>query len=95
MVSFGSTSICRGEGRAITLEVEGSESGCGAQVEFEAGQDQLANLEARQASLKETMLRISGAIQVSQEVLAASSEQSGSKPPELEITSEQEVEEHR
>ena len=63
------------------------------EAEFQAGQEQLANLEARQASLKETMLRISGAIQVLQEVLAASPEPPGSERPELEIASEQEVEE--
>jgi hypothetical protein len=50
------------------------------QAEFEAGQNMLADLEARQANLKETMLRISGAIQVLQEVLGASEQQSGSEP---------------
>lgn len=33
-------------------------------TEFEAGQKMLAELEARQANLRETLLRISGAIQV-------------------------------
>ncbi len=37
--------------------------------EFEAGQKMLAELEAKQANLRETLLRISGAIQVLQEVL--------------------------
>lgn len=39
-------------------------------AEFEAGQKMLAELEARQANVRETMLRISGAIQVLEEVLA-------------------------
>lgn len=39
-------------------------------AEFEAGQKMLAELEARQASLRETLLRISGAIQVLEEELA-------------------------
>ncbi|MBD2099867.1 hypothetical protein [Leptolyngbya sp. FACHB-261] len=39
-------------------------------AEFKAGQDMLAELEAKQASLRETMLRISGAIQVLEEVLS-------------------------
>ncbi len=37
--------------------------------EFEAGQKVLADLEAKQANLRETMLRISGAIQVLEEML--------------------------
>jgi predicted nuclease with TOPRIM domain len=40
-------------------------------AEFEAGQKMLANLEARQAELRNTLLRISGAIQVLEEMLAA------------------------
>jgi predicted nuclease with TOPRIM domain len=38
--------------------------------EFETGQKMLAELEAKQANLRETLLRISGAIQVLQELLA-------------------------
>ena len=38
--------------------------------EFEAGQKMLADLEAKQANLRETLLRISGAVQVLQELLA-------------------------
>jgi predicted nuclease with TOPRIM domain len=41
--------------------------------EFEAGQKMLAELEAKQANLRETLLRISGAIQVLQEMLSANS----------------------
>jgi len=38
-------------------------------AEFEAGQKMLADLEARQTQVRETMLRISGAIQVLEEML--------------------------
>lgn len=38
--------------------------------EFEAGSKALAELEARQANMKSTLLRISGAIQVIEEELA-------------------------
>lgn len=40
-------------------------------AEFDAGQKMLGDLESRQAQLRETMLRISGAIQVLEELLAA------------------------
>ena len=39
-------------------------------AEFEAGQKTLAELEAKEASVRQTMLRISGAIQVLEELLA-------------------------
>ena len=39
------------------------------QQEFESGQQVLAELEQRQQALKETLLRISGAMQVLQELL--------------------------
>lgn len=39
-------------------------------TEFESGQKMLADLEAKQANLKTTLLRISGAIQVLEELLA-------------------------
>jgi hypothetical protein len=42
--------------------------------EFETGQQQLAELDGRRAQLTETMLRISGAIQVLEELL-------GERPP--------------
>ena len=38
-------------------------------AEYESGQRMLANLEIRQQNLREAMLRISGAIQVIEEVL--------------------------
>ena len=44
-------------------------------AEYESGQQVLAELEAKQANLKETLLRISGAIQVLEEELARSTEQ--------------------
>lgn len=42
--------------------------------EFEAGQKMMADLEARQTGLRETLLRISGAIQVLEETLGTSDE---------------------
>ena len=39
-------------------------------AEYESGQKMLAELEAKQANLRETLLRISGAIQVLEEELA-------------------------
>lgn len=39
-------------------------------AEFEAGQKMLADLEAKQANIRNTMMRISGAIQVLEEELA-------------------------
>jgi len=41
--------------------------------EYEAGQRMLADLESRQAQLRETLLRISGAVQVPEEMLAMES----------------------
>jgi predicted nuclease with TOPRIM domain len=42
-------------------------------AEFESGQKMLADLEAKAANLRETLLRISGAIQVLEEELAGAS----------------------
>ena len=42
----------------------------GLKREFETGQARLRELEAQEAHLRETMLRISGAIQVLEEALA-------------------------
>ncbi|MEA5567766.1 hypothetical protein [Anabaena sp. UHCC 0399] len=52
--------------------------------EFEAGKKMLADLEAKQSNLRDTLLRISGAIQVLEEVLNEASETNGnnSHPPE-------------
>jgi predicted nuclease with TOPRIM domain len=46
-------------------------------AEFESGQKMMADLESKQANLRDTLLRISGAIQVLEEVLA---EESGQEP---------------
>ena len=50
--------------------------------EFESGQKMLADLEAKKADLQQTLLRISGAIQVLEEMLA--SEESATASPETE-----------
>jgi hypothetical protein len=56
-------------------------------TEFEAGQKMHADLEAKQASVRETLLRISGAIQVLEETLAESESThitgNGSVPSEM------------
>jgi hypothetical protein len=39
-------------------------------AEYEAGQQMLADLEAKQRNLRDTLLRISGAVQVLEEMLA-------------------------
>ncbi len=44
-------------------------------AEFESGQKMLAELEAKQANLRSTLLRISGAIQVLEEMLAEQAQQ--------------------
>ncbi len=56
--------------------------------EFESGQKVLAELEVKQASVRETLLRISGAIQVLEELLAATPEplENGKEQPEESIT---------
>ncbi|MCP2729236.1 hypothetical protein [Limnofasciculus baicalensis] len=53
-------------------------------VEFESGQKILADLEAKQANIRETLLRISGAIQVIEEELNKASEvaENRNQPPE-------------
>lgn len=45
------------------------------QIEYEAGQKALANLEVQKTNLRETLLRISGAIQVLEEELAIAQRQ--------------------
>ena len=42
--------------------------------EFEAGQKMMADLELKQANLRDTLLRISGAIQILEEELGKTSE---------------------
>jgi predicted nuclease with TOPRIM domain len=46
-------------------------------AEQQKGQQMLAELEARQAELRQTLLRISGAIQVLEEMLAGPAVQNG------------------
>jgi predicted nucleic acid-binding Zn-ribbon protein len=52
--------------------------------EFESGQKMLADLEAKQANLRDTLLRISGAIQVLEEELNNAPEvaDDNNQPPE-------------
>jgi prefoldin subunit 5 len=50
--------------------------------EFESGQKMLADLDAKKADLQQTLLRISGAIQVLEEMLAA--EEPPTEPSEME-----------
>ncbi|MEG4854343.1 hypothetical protein QUB10_26075 [Microcoleus sp. B5-D4] len=53
-------------------------------VEFEAGQKMLADLELQQVKVRETVLRISGAIQVLEEEIAkADSAENGLSSEEL------------
>ena len=49
--------------------------------EYEAGQKMLADLEQKKMNLEQTMLRISGAIQVLEEMLAADSSAAGAQAP--------------
>ena len=51
-------------------------------TEYDAGEKMLADLEAQQANLKQTLLRISGAIQVIEEELANFNSEENSNPVE-------------
>ncbi len=51
--------------------------------EFESGQQMLAEMEAKQANLRNTLLRISGAIQVLEEELAKESQPTGKEDEQL------------
>ena len=57
--------------------------------EYEAGQKMLAELEAKQANLRETLLRISGAIQVLEETLGQSTDkaENNTQPSEVVVES--------
>lgn len=46
-------------------------------AEFESGQKAIADLEAKQANLRDTLLRISGAIQILEEELGKLNQESG------------------
>ncbi|NER38958.1 MAG: hypothetical protein F6J93_34215 [Oscillatoria sp. SIO1A7] len=63
-------------------------------AEYEAGKKMLADLEAKEDSLRETLLRISGAIQVLEEMLGNIEKNDRYNEPEpLEPTEEGEPEE--
>lgn len=47
------------------------------EAEYRAGQEMLADIEAKRADLQQTLLRISGAIQVLRELLGAEPESAG------------------
>lgn len=49
------------------------------QTEYESGQKMLASLEVKQANLRETLLRISGAIQVLEEELSKADQTANEK----------------
>ncbi len=57
--------------------------------EYEAGQKMLAELEVKQANLRETLLRISGAIQVLEETLGAGTDivENNTQPSEVVVES--------
>ena len=62
-------------------------------TEYEAGQKALANLESQKANLRETLLRISGAIQVLEEELVVDNSQNNHQvdqlsPSTIEVISE-------
>lgn len=56
-------------------------------AEYEAGQKALANLEAQKTSLRETLIRISGAIQVLEEELAIAKRENNHKAQEIDTSS--------
>jgi predicted nuclease with TOPRIM domain len=58
-------------------------------AEFESGQKMMADLEFRQANLKETLLRISGAIQVLEEFLAQELQPTGDEVDRIVSAGEQ------
>ena len=53
-------------------------------AEFESGQKVMADLEAKQANLRDTLLRISGAIQILEEEIGKVSEEE-QNTPEAEV----------
>jgi len=54
--------------------------------EFESGQQMLAEMEAKQANLRNTLLRISGAIQVIEEELAKESQPTSNGDEQLIVS---------
>jgi chromosome segregation ATPase len=55
-------------------------------AEFESGQKMLAEMEAKQANLRNTLLRISGAIQVIEEELAKESQPTSNGDEQLAVS---------
>lgn len=56
--------------------------------EFESGQKMLAELEAKETNIRNTLLRISGAIQVLEEELSRESEHPGDAGQPLTVVNE-------
>ena len=56
------------------------------QAEFNAGQARLRDLESEEARLREALLRISGAIQVLQELFAPDTESDAERPNPLTLS---------
>lgn len=54
-------------------------------TEFEAGQKMMADLESKQTNLRDTLLRISGAIQILEEEIAKATDNNESSPRSPEI----------
>ena len=73
--------VSRGPGDALALRLH--ERLGTLRAEFEAGQRRLAEVEAEQANLRSTLLRISGAIQVLEEELGAGAA-GPAAPPEVD-----------
>ena len=63
-------------------------------AEFESGQKVLADLETKQANVRETLLRIQGAIQVLEEELSEDNNNNGaiSEPETLEVLETEKIE---
>jgi len=60
-------------------------------AEYESGQKVLAELETKAANVRETLLRISGAIQVLEEELAQEPENNSVKPDTVEVAAASET----
>ncbi len=63
-------------------------------AEFESGQKMSADLEVRQANLKDTLLRITGAIQVIEELLDKENRPTGREEGQLNEQHERVIQQH-
>jgi uncharacterized coiled-coil protein SlyX len=54
-------------------------------TEFASGQKMIADLEAQQANLRDTLLRISGAIQILEEEIGKANEEAENSHNEVEV----------